>query len=176
MLLRFLLAALLVVASIFSFVVLRKHDRTARAESPPPSLRLVRELAQGARVSSSLTHRTPSGTWRFVFGRHQGLSCWVLVTPSGQHDGTCVSLRMLAKRRVLTSALTTPREQIAYGVVSRAVRRLRVTFSDCSRTIVGLARRPLFWVFASRVPVAVAARLETGGTATIPLGAGADCP
>jgi hypothetical protein len=174
--LRFLLAALLAVASILSFFVLRKHERAAHAETPPRSLQLVRELAQGARVGRSLTHRTPSGTWRFAFGRRHGLSCWVLVAPSGQHDGTCVSTRMLAVRQVLASVVTTPRERIAYGVVSRTVRRLRVTFSDCSRTTVGLTRRPLFWLFASRAPVSVAGGLDTGGTSTIPLAAGSGCP
>jgi len=172
--LRILLAAL--VASILSFFVFRKHERAARAATPPQSLQLVRELAQRARVGRSLTHRMPSGTWRLASGRRHGLSCWVLVAPSGQHDGTCVSTRVLAARQVLASVLTTPGRRIVYGVVSRTVRRLRVTFSDCSRTTVGLTRRPLFWLFAPCAPVLVAAGLDTGGTSTIALAAGSGCP
>jgi hypothetical protein len=168
--LRFLLAGLLVLASIL-FLGLRQHDRRAssRARRMPQSATVVRQIASEAKQSSPgsrsnlqvLAHTARSGTWKLALARRLGLTCWVLVAPGGRHQGTCGPTPDVRARPFLVyveneyrpGRSDAPSTAIVYGLISPAVTSVDLTLSDCTRIPLSLSARPLFWMFvpASRL-------------------------
>ena len=94
-------------------------------------------------------------------------------------DGSCGNSRQLTPRPVLVYAGSRPDprhprrigETVVYGMVSPAVRALRLGLSDCSTALLSLDVRPLFLVFVEHAklrrgasPTSVTATLSSGRT------------
>jgi hypothetical protein len=157
--LRFTLAAVLALAAAGSFAALRSSGGVAAApQAAPPSLRLVRQLVRAAEKPGSDVRRLTHDGWRFAWARRRGLTCWVLIAPSRVHDGTCGRDAEVKAQPFLVYSQVTPAAAVVYGVVSPAVRALRLVLSDCSILRVGLSSRPLFWSFVPRRKLRAGAR------------------
>ena len=126
-----------------------------------------------------LTAATSRGLWRLAYGHTSRRRCLVLVLPNLLADGSCGNSRQLTPRPVLVYAGSRPDprhprrigETVVYGMVSPAVRALRLGLSDCSTALLSLDVRPLFGVFVEHAklrrgasPTSVTATLSSGRT------------
>lgn len=178
--LRFTLAAVLALAAVGSFAALRSSGGVAAApQAAPPSLRLVRQLVRATEEPGGDAHGLTHDGWRLAWARRRGLTCWVLITPSRLHDGTCGRNDEVVAQPFLVYSQISRAAAVVYGVVSPAVRALRITLSDCSTLGVGLSSRPLFWSFVPRRkltagarPVRLEVRFRDGRTAATSLARG----
>jgi hypothetical protein len=126
-----------------------------------------------------LTATRSGGLWRLAYGHTSRRRCVVLVLPNLLADGTCGNAKQVSPRPVLVYGGSRPDprhprrvgETVVYGMVSPAVRTLRLGLSDCSTTSLSLGARPLFLAFVEQAklrrgasPTSLTATLSDGRT------------
>jgi hypothetical protein len=102
-----------------------------------------------------LSHVIDGETWRLVQASRGEETCWLLIVPHAEKEGTCGARNDVARRPIFVSAGARASNRAAsgwdgyvvYGLVSRKVSSVRITLTDCSALRVTLSSRPTFWVF-----------------------------
>jgi hypothetical protein len=109
-----------------------------------------------------LTKDVSGQVWRLASLDTSERSCLVLIVPEITQEATCWRRADIARRPVVIYTGARPgrrdpsrsEEYVVYGRVSPAAESLRLRLSDCSKSVLSLEARPLFWTFVPRAKLA----------------------
>jgi hypothetical protein len=152
-----LLALVAGVAVVAALLMRPSHGLSADAQPDARAHTIVVRLAEDVQRGRTrgLSRVVGGETWRLAYAVQEDRVCWVLLVPRTSKEGTCGTRSEISQRPLLVymGARADRRDPsrwdgyAVYGLVSPAVRSIRVTLSDCSTLRVPLGTRPLYWVF-----------------------------
>jgi hypothetical protein len=173
------------------------HMPSGNSEGPSQSqpsaetARLIEDLIRRAETGASrsrlramalATRNVYRQTWKLASARSGDLICLTLTVPGEVSEGSCTPTQVLAERIVVPQVgrrrfqPTTNRRDVVvvYGLVSAAVRSLRLGLSDCAQVGIEVRANGMFWKLVTqrgpRLPTVLEAVLRTGETKTFNLG------